>query len=206
MDSFNGLSNADEAAILSRICLMVGSDFDDESLLARLEIDCGLKWSPIELGIAKLRLGLNQDLWMKAYHHVITVHHVTPAEMEVFDQLRKEHPGEAGFFLGRALPKVPIAALQCLWPQGSRAISSGIRIAQLIPPGLPRARVTRLLHRCRSSVQISGISVTRLLDLVQPMGGAHAAMPVSMGLAKLQANAFSQIFRSRRRMRAAAKA
>lgn len=164
-----------QAEVMSRLYLMVGSRYDEESMLQRLQIDCNLNWTKLELKVAMVQAGLSRDSWACAYHYLVTSLGISTSVLQEFDTLRQVSPGEAGFFFGHQSPSLNVADLEQVWPAGGAQINAGFRLGQRLPHQGSLAEINRGLHRLRNFVRVSRILPARLLELTEAMEGSPVA-------------------------------
>jgi len=162
---FSSLPQSERGGILSRICLMVGAGFDDDSLRRRLHLDCGLDCSPLELDVAKTYLGLSKTAWASAYLKLIQAFGLDIPFLERFDRIRQSAPGEAGWMLGRRLPHISTGKFLGIFPAEASAITAGVRLARRIKPGMSLGMVNCALVNRGADLKASRISAERVLEL-----------------------------------------
>jgi len=161
---YRDLLPEEEAGVVSRIYLMHGCRFDDDSILQRLDMDCGLSWTHLDLAIAKVQLSISNDVWARAYNLLMTKHGAGLSSIHAFDIARKTHPGEAGFVLGKALT-AKASELEKIFPEGSTQILAGYRLAHALAGANTLSTATRRINRHRRLLTACAIPASRILDL-----------------------------------------
>ena len=187
----SNLGRIKQGEIFSRVLLMLGHGYDDQSILDRLKIDVGLNWSYIELDLVKATAARFCDNWSRALIALMTRYKITFDEAVTFRRtLELKGPGEAGFNLGRTLINSKRSAdpsgVWSLLPAHTFAVHAGMVLAYTYRSPVPLRRLATILRNERSRMEHAGFTPERFQELIGVTIPKGAPAPLEAKLAAIQ--------------------
>lgn len=172
--SFDTFDRVAQAEILSRILLMKGCRFDQQSILQRLAIDAQLELTGADLCGIEAHLGLRVPAWEKARYEVRRWLKNPFINLDFLEQMATSTPGLAGVRLGELLWRLGITELPLdisrAWPAGRKAINAGVQVVLAIrlAGADNRTDVVRQAQRMARKLKAVGLSPLSVADIMMP--------------------------------------
>lgn len=175
---FEKFDRVTQAAVLSRILLMKGCRFDQQSILQRLAIDVELELSVADLCGLEAHLGLRVPAWEKARYEVKHWLKNPFVNLDYLEQMALTAPGLAGMRLGELLWKLGVTELPFqitqVWPSGRKGINVGAQavLAVRTAGADNRTDIIRLAQKMIRRLNQVGLTPLMVADTLMPFDGA----------------------------------
>jgi hypothetical protein len=163
-----------QAGILSRILLMKGCRFDQNSIIQRIAIDTGVKLEPSDLEEIETRLGMRAPAWVRLRHHLEMELQVPPQRLTFIEKLLPGSPAVAGLRFGELLwefgyREIP-ANISSAWPAFRLILNSAAKVALVVKAGGATTRMDVIRLASTATTRLDAIEMTPLqvADLLMP--------------------------------------